>query len=434
MGQPRLACYGVSAARENCFQRAIHQHHRPPDSKEAAGGGVMDGLEYFDEVWLVDFEFIQPEGARPNPVCMVGREFRTGRLERLWQHELSEPPFSLGPKSLFVAYFSSAEWNCHLALGWPTPTRILDLFVEFRCLTSGLSRPCGSSLLGAMAYFGLDSIDAAEKDSMRELVMRGGPWSKKERMAVLDYCQTDVDSLAKLLPVMLPKIDIPRGFGFGAATWRRLLQMEAVGIPIDVPLLTKIRGGWDSIQQQLITKIDQDYGVYDGRTFKTDRWAAWTKRNGIDWPRLPSGSLALDNDTFREMARTYPNITPIRELRASLSQLRLNELSVGQDGRNRCFAIPVCVMRTGRNQPSNTKFVFRPSRLVARLNSASPWHGGRLHRLRTAGVWDWGGPFRRSRNAGSVPLGRPIPCLCQAGRCCSTGCYENFTCRRKRTV
>jgi hypothetical protein len=82
-------------------------------------------------------------------------------------------------RTLFIAFYASAELSCFLALGWPLPVRILDLYPEFRCRTSGLSTPCGSGLLGAMAWYGLDAIDAAEKDSMRELVLRGGPWTEK---------------------------------------------------------------------------------------------------------------------------------------------------------------------------------------------------------------------------------------------------------------
>ena len=57
--------------------------------------------------------------------------------------------------------------------------------------------------------------------------------------------------------------------------------------------------------------------------------------SGIPWPRLESGALSLADDTFKDMARTYPVLTPLRELRSSLSKLRLNKLAVGRDGRNR---------------------------------------------------------------------------------------------------
>lgn len=281
---------------------------------------------------------------------------------RLWGDQLqslSEPPFSVGPDSLFVAYFASAELGCHLALGWPMPARILDLYAEFRCLTSGLKTPCGNKLLGALAYYGLDAIAAAEKDSMRQLAIRGGPYTDEERAALLDYCQTDVDALAKLLPAMLPRLDLPRALVRGRYM-TAVARMEWSGIPVDVDALTTLRSNWDAIQERLIQRIDSTYGVFEGRSFKTDRWAAWLAMNNIPWPRLESGSLALDDGTFRSMANIYPAVAPVRELRTSLSQLRLNELAVGSDGRNRCLLSPFA-SRTGRNQPSNSRFIFGPA-------------------------------------------------------------------------
>lgn len=60
------------------------------------------------------------------------------------------PRYALDDGSLFVAYFASAELGCHLALGWPLPAKLLDLYVEFRVLTNGRPLRCGSSLLGAL--------------------------------------------------------------------------------------------------------------------------------------------------------------------------------------------------------------------------------------------------------------------------------------------
>lgn len=322
----------------------------------------MDRLSPFKQIWAVDFEFQQPAGERPVPVCLVAQEIRSGRLVRLWQDDLRsrrQPPYPVDAESLFIAYYASAELGCHLALGWPMPARILDLFAEFRCLTSGLRTPNGSGLLGALNYFGLDGIAAAEKDSMRELVMRGGPYSADERQAVLDYCQTDVDALAKLLPAMLPVIDVPRALVRGRYM-AAVARMEWNGVPIDTASLARFRAGWESIQARLIERIDRDYGVYDGRTFKADRWAAWLTKNSIAWPRLESGALALDDETFRSMARVHPEVAPIRELRTTLAKLRLQDLAVGSDGRNRCL-LSAFGSKTGRNQPSNAKFIFGPS-------------------------------------------------------------------------
>jgi len=148
----------------------------------------MIGLDSFREINFVDFEFRQLDGERPEPICLVAREYRTKRTIRAWTDELgglSPPPFSIGSDSLFVAYYASAELGCFLALDWPMPANVLDLFVEFRNKTNGLPVPCGNGLLGALAYHGLDSIDAADKDSMRKLAMRGHPYTADERKALL---------------------------------------------------------------------------------------------------------------------------------------------------------------------------------------------------------------------------------------------------------
>ena len=69
---------------------------------------------------------------------------------------------------------------------------------------------------------------------MRELALRGGPYNADERKALLDYCQSDVDALVKLLPAMLPRIDLPRGLLRGRYTRGRGHAWEHTGIPIDV--------------------------------------------------------------------------------------------------------------------------------------------------------------------------------------------------------
>jgi hypothetical protein len=327
----------------------------------------------FDQIWLVDFEFQTPPGERPTPLCMVAKEFRTGRIIRLWSDQLRnspEPPFLCDSNSLIVAYFASAELGCFLALNWPIPSRILDLYAEFKCFTSGVPTPNGSGLIGALLYFGLDAIDAAEKDSMRDLAMRGGDYSAHEQQALLDYCQSDVESLARLLPMMLPKIDLPRALLRGRYM-AAVARMEWAGVPIDGNSLAAMRQKWEHIQDRLISRIDKDYGVFDGRTFKAERWENWLTKKGIPWPRLPSGTLALDSNTFRELARTYPEVAPIHELRASLSQLRLNELAIGCDNRNRCLLSPFG-SRTGRNQPSNSKFIFGPATWLRGLIQPPP--------------------------------------------------------------
>jgi DNA polymerase I len=328
----------------------------------------------FREVWCVDFEFIAPPGERPEPICLVARELHSGRLIRQWRDEFGRlPPYGIGAESLFVAYYASAELGCHLALGWPMSAHVLDLCAEFKNLTSGLHVPAGRGLIGALIYHGLDHIPATEKEAMQQLATRGGPWTTQEQTDLLDYCETDVTALARLFPVMLPRIDLPRALVRG----RYMIAaaaMEWNGVPIDVPVLTCLRERWETIQSRLIEAMPVAREVYDGKTFKVARFANWLAAQNISWPRLPSGVLSLEDDTFCEMADVHPAVRPIYELRSSMSKLRLSSLTVGKDGRNRTL-LGAFASKTGRNQPSNSKFIFGPAKWMRGLIKPPPGYG-----------------------------------------------------------
>ena len=82
------------------------------------------------------------------------------------------------------------------------------------------------------------------------------------------------------------------------------------------------------------------------------------------------------------MARIHPRVSELRELRHALSQLRLTDLAVGKDGRNRCLLSPF-QSRTGRNQPSTSKFIFGSSVWLRGLIKPEPG--------RAVAYLDWSG-------------------------------------------
>jgi hypothetical protein len=325
----------------------------------------------FGTIWLADFEFETPPGGWPIPVCLVAIEYRTGQPIRLWYDELRghrTPPYPIGLDSLFIAYLASAELSCHLALNWGLPAQILDLYVEFRWLTNGLRPPHGYDLPGALLYFGLDPLDAVAKEAMQQMIACGN-WRGK-RSEVLNYCEGDTRAMGRLLPAMADRLDLPRALHRGRYT-KAVARMERAGVPIDVATLTHLRTHWETIQDRLIKEVDSRFGVFEGRTFKRDRWENWVTRHGLFWPRLDSGRLALDDETWKEMARCHRGVALMRELRVTLSKLRLNKLEVGLDGRNRALLSPFKSV-TGRNQPSNAKFVFGPATWIRGLIQPRP--------------------------------------------------------------
>ena len=320
---------------------------------------------YPSGIWAIDFEFHPLQGVEGNPiipVCMVAHNISTNQTLRIWQDELGgvkKAPFPTDSSSLILAYYASAEIGCFIALGWQIPVNVLDLYTEFRCCTNGIPPKHGNGLLGAMIHFGIPCIHSDEKSAMRDLILSRGPWSKTERNDILDYCQSDVMALEKLLAVMEPHIDMPRAL-FRGEYMAAAAKMESTGIRLDLTILEKIKDRWESIQDELIASFDKNFNVYEGRTFKTVRWENYLANAGIPWLRLPSGALDMSDDAFREMSRSYPQIAPIQELRYSLSKMRLATLTVGEDGRNR-YMLSAFRATTGRNQPSNSKSIFGPA-------------------------------------------------------------------------
>ena len=325
-------------------------------------------LDSFREIWAIDFEFIASPGERPTPICCVARELRTGRELRTWGCEEMRRQGSPIPRgALMVAYYASAELGCFKVLGWSMPTHVLDLFAEFRTFANGRDGALGiqgASLLAALAHFGLSHLDQQQKDQWRERIMQGPPFTRDEQHGIVEYCASDVEALAQLLPCLVERLHgrqhwlphaLLRGRYMVAAA-----AMEHNGIPIDLRTLKRLATNWDVIKGKLIDDIRGAYPIFDGVTLRMELFERWLVQHGIPWPRTETGSLSLAEGTFKTMARAYPIVAPIREVRENLAALRLNDLAVGADGRNRTM-LSALRSRTGRNQPSNAKSIFGPA-------------------------------------------------------------------------
>ena len=339
--------------------------------------GLPAVLDRFPKVWCVDFEFIARAGERPEPVCCVALELRSGQEILLWGEEMASPP-PFGPDDLYVAYYASAEMGCHLALGWSLPAHVLDLFTEFRTFSNGRDDQLGlkgASLLAALAFFGLSHLDPDVKSHWRERVIAGPPYDDQDRVGILDYCASDVFALQGLLPRLVDQLEA-RPLWLDHALlrgryMRAVARMEYTGVPVDKPLFERMATHWGQIKSALIDEIRQEYPFYEGTTFKQAKFAAWLGEKGIAWPRTESGHLLLTEDTFKKQALTYPILGPVREVQNNLAKLRITDMAIGADGRNRTLLSPFRA-RTGRNQPAASRFIFAPSVWLRRLIKPEP--------------------------------------------------------------
>jgi hypothetical protein len=303
----------------------------------------------------------------------VAKERYSGVVVRQWLWGLHAPqlPFSPDADVLFVAYSAPAELSVYLALGWPLPVRILDLYAEYRWLLSGLKMP-GYGQLDALGAFGLTlPMDELAKEDMRSLCRRGGPFAWDEEHDILDYCEKDVDGLAALFEAMHPRIDWPRALIRGRYTVA-VARMEALGIPVDVETHQQLLQHRRAIRAELLEEAGATFGIYDEDQFDTAAFSAYLADQGIPWPRTPTGRLSTREETFEEMVTIHPQLRPLYELRSALGQLKEDGgLTIGADGRNRTSLRPFATS-SGRNAPSTTKFVFGKSVAFRSLIQPAP--------------------------------------------------------------
>ena len=339
---------------------------------------LSDPLGRFTNVYLVDFEFVSKPGERPDVVCLAWRDLRAGQTFSLWRDELgADPPYSTGPDTLFVSFVGNAECACHLALGWPLPAKVLDLSPEFRCLVNGRTVPEGKGLLGALRYYGLDTISTKQKDAMQKRVMAGWPFSPEERQQILRYCESDVDALCRLLLKILPDINLDIALYRGEFVAASAL-IEHRGVPTDMEVFNQLadKHTWRAVRDALVPAVDAQYGVYVRNAagdwvFSHERFTSYLKREGIDWPRLETGKLNMQRKTWEEMSKGWPQLEALRQLRHMRDKMRTVKLSVGHDGRNRTVLWPF-IAKTSRTQPKASVWIFSPAVWLRSLIKPEP--------------------------------------------------------------
>ena len=178
---------------------------------------------------------------------------------------------------------------------------------------------------------------------MRALVLRGAPWSDAERAAILDYCESDVAALARLLPAMLPDIDLPRALLRGRYMVAAA-RIERNGVPIDTRTLGRLQRHWFDIQDQLIAAIDADYGVFEGRTFKADRFAAWLGRTRHS---LAAARQRPARSERRGVSRSRAGVPGGRPV-AGVARRPVRDAAVRSRRRAATAATAPCCRRSGR--------------------------------------------------------------------------------------
>jgi hypothetical protein len=330
-------------------------------------------MKNFGAVTVADFEF-ETEGGDynlragdlPRPLCMVAykldEHLQHVRTIRRWRDELlatTRPPFDIGDDSVFVAYSAQAELTCFESLGWAFPQHVLDLHVAYLAASNVLlphdpnekrSRP-RKRLIDACRAYGIEGWEGIEKAEIAQDIGEGR-WRDHGREAVYQYCEEDVRMTASLLAAMLrgrpdafPPVDTDRILHWSNYAAKAVALIQARGTPIDTVMWNSVQENHAAVVTELRRRLDPSFGsdapIFDAAgKFSYARFESYLARTGVNaWPRLDSGALDLEGDTFRLMSHV-PGIEGVHALRDSLRVIVGAKLPIGRDGRNRPSLFP----------------------------------------------------------------------------------------------
>ena len=338
---------------------------------------------------------------------------------------------------IFVSYHVPAEARSLLSLGIdPLELKWIDLAAEYRMLLNhNHSLSTGMHLikgkpkrlyapkpkwerteddpkaqkaevsLAACTYrlLGID-INLGHKDEMRDLILSKKEFTDDEKIKILDYCDSDIKYLPKLLKRMIRELkskyspkdrrkikqDMLLRGNYGART----AKMESLGYPIDYeatrsfsnsvkPLLfemqTEIQADFSSITPFLIDKKGEKY------TQKQKNIRAWVEtQKHENWLRTDQGELSLSLNAFERYYSSKGDQTNFgnRFIKYLRTKQSLNGFMparkgktlwdyVGSDERVRPY-FGTFVAQSSRSQPSATSYILLKSSWMRCLIQPEP--------------------------------------------------------------
>ena len=90
-----------------------------------------------------------------------------------------------------------------------------------------------------------------------------------------------------------------------------IAKIEHRGLPIDLPLLTRLRRHWDGMRTDMVTELDP-FGIYEiaggVAHWRNERFEVFVSNYKLPWPRLANEETAIamivDKDSRKKAAAT----------------------------------------------------------------------------------------------------------------------------------
>lgn len=324
----------------------------------------MECLEKWERVIGIDFEY--RSGPPPEPVCMVAIEFNTGKKWEVFfdQGSYCPCPIDFNRNDLVVAHNFSAEASCFGVLGWKLPPHICCTMAEYRNLTNGLKYRYG--LIEACKVMGIPCVESSHKDKMRDLALRGWPYTEEEKSDLMDYCSKDVEVLIPLVGKLNPSMQSLIRGRYSAENG----LMSIRGVPVDASGLVEFENRKGEILLEKAQEVNQLCGVdiFDDYSLSINSLEQFLLNTDPHWPTTDKKSLKRDNETLKSKEHLDPRLPVIRQLLKSINMLRRFDVNVGYDGRHRYDSIPFATS-TGRTQMKGGCLLSGPAFLRSFIQS-----------------------------------------------------------------
>ncbi|VUX47795.1 conserved hypothetical protein [Candidatus Defluviicoccus seviourii] len=324
---------------------------------------VYFDTEYRDDEVILLCALVKPSGnkhefdLRNNKDLDLLQDFIT-------QHTLSH----------WVAFAASADLTALLRLGIDiTPFNVIDLMAEGRMITLSHDKffaPRGS-LVATLRAFGLELVNEAEKEVMREVILNHKTYTDDQWDAITRYCWEDVECLPPLFNAIKRfHNDIVKGAVELDHMLYRGEYIKAVsitdhrskGFPVWGEWFDQVMNNRERITEAIIRKYNTQFPIwqYNPRDnkyhLKRDQIELWAKLQGFlkDWERTECGALRLSDDYLEVLGRKHILVENLRKIFKQLNHLKIDLRGAAVNGyvpyRTTAFSA-----KTGRNglKPKN---------------------------------------------------------------------------------
>jgi hypothetical protein len=223
------------------------------------------------------------------------------------------------------------------------------------------------SIYGCLRYFDIPTPFSTEyKDKMHEVLKDKTIFNEEQQQQILDYCQSDVDALKVILPLVTKELSTPelwtqalyRGY---YNVYDAKIHVQG-GLPVN-PMLKGVLNSWDKMKSEVIQAEDTHHLYEQNRdgsySFKDDRFSDWIISAGLSdiWPLTKMGKFSKKDEFFQKMETASKEVTPIHQLRQIVKCLGERKLQITEDNWNRCTMWPF-TSKTSRSQPKGSEFIF----------------------------------------------------------------------------